>query len=224
MPPCELGDAKIACGNWDYGDPAHLTKVPGRSIKASALSLMKECGVKAQHPGLLAGVASFSAGIALHRMRPKKSGPVRRAVAVSSAPAEVYKDHDLQEGRSWLSTFLKAAGAGFVLAGAKRKLQKRSNTMGHLVEMPVKSTEVQLDGTDVAQSTVRAPNTGAPKVSSLPGRIESETGESLGDSEPEVVKVSGKDGDMGASTFPRRDLTCRRAFACAAIICCVNHV
>ena len=127
MPPCKLGfnEAKAAWGHWDYVDLSQFTKVPEGSIKSSALWLMKDCGTKAQNPGLLAGVASFSAGIALHRIRPWKSQseklPQNHGTSISTLEL---CDPEEKQSTSWLSTLLKTAGAGCIIGAASRKVHK----------------------------------------------------------------------------------------------------
>ena len=127
MPPCKLGfnEAKAAWGHWDYVDLSQFTKVPEGSIKSSALWLMKDCGTKAQNPGLLAGVASFSAGIALHRIRPWKSRseklPQNHGTSISTLEL---CDPEEKQSTSWLSTLLKTAGAGCIIGAASRKVHK----------------------------------------------------------------------------------------------------
>lgn len=147
-----LNDAKLAWGNWDYVDLSHFTKMPGTSITASALSLMKGCGVKAQHPGVLAGVASFSAGIALHRMKRSHGKRSNACGDIMSRPLptqEIRKDGSGREERLWLPVVLKAAGATCLICAASRKIRKRWKTALAERKMklsaPVKSA-IALDG------------------------------------------------------------------------------
>ena len=141
-----FNDAKQAWGNWDYVDLSHFTKMPGTSITASALSLMKGCGVKAQHPGVLAGVASFSAGIALQRMR--RSHGKRSSACVDIAGPVPTKAQDIRKDRPWLPVALKSTGAAVLILAASRKVRKRWKSAfaakSIKLDGPVKSA-IQLD-------------------------------------------------------------------------------
>ena len=145
-----FNDAKLAWGNWDYVDLSHFTKMPGTSITASALSLMKGCGVKAQHPGVLAGVASFSAGIALHRMRRSHSKRISACVDIAGPVQTQAQDirKDCKKDRPWLPVALKCTGAAVLIFAASRKVRKRWKTAFAAktikLDAPVKSA-IQLD-------------------------------------------------------------------------------
>eukprot|EP00438_Fugacium_kawagutii_P012545 Skav207342 [mRNA] locus=scaffold426:85383:86069:+ [translate_table: standard] len=125
-----LNNSQLASANWDYVDPS-FTKMPGTSLTAYALSLMKGCGVKAQHPGVLAGVASFSAGIALHRMKRghgKRTTACRDIMPRPLPTQEIPKDGSGREERLGLPVVLKAAGATCLIFAASRKIRKRWKT------------------------------------------------------------------------------------------------
>ena len=143
-----FNDAKLAWGNWDYVDLSHFTKMPGTSITASALSLMKGCGAKAQHPGVLAGVASFSAGIALHRMRRSHSKRTSACVDIARPVQTLAICKDCKKDRSWLPAFLKSTGAAVFIFAASRKVRKRWKTAFAAktikLDAPAKSA-IQLD-------------------------------------------------------------------------------
>ena len=138
-----FNDAKLAWGNWDYVDLSHFIEVPRRSIKSSAMSLMKECGAKAHHPGLIAGVASFSAGLALHRIR--KSHGRHRALPVTtlekpSLPSELCPEEKLHlhGNHQWLP-LLKATAAVCLLLAASRKVRKHCSRSLSSPVKPVKA-------------------------------------------------------------------------------------
>ena len=143
-----FNDAKLAWGNWDYVDLSHFTEMPGTSITASAFSMMKGCGVKAQHPGVLAGVASFSTGIALHRMRRSRSKRTSTCVDIAGPVQTLDICKDCKKDRSWLPVALKSTGAAFLIFAASRKVRKRWKTAFAAktikLDAPVKSA-IQLD-------------------------------------------------------------------------------
>ena len=143
-----FNDAKLAWGHWDYVDLSHFTEMPGTSITASAFSLMKGCGVKAQHPGVLAGVASFSAGIALHRMRRSHGKRSSACVDIEGPVQTLDMIKDCKKDRSWLPVALTSTGAAFLICAASRKVRKRCKTTFAAktikLDAPVKSA-IQLD-------------------------------------------------------------------------------
>ena len=151
-----FNDSKLAWGNWDYVDLSHFTKMPGNPITASALALMKECGAKAQHPGVLAGVASFSAGIALHRMRRSHCKRPNECIDIVSPPAQdLCKDEKVE--RSWLPVVLKSAGAACLILAVSRKVRKRCKTVLAAktiqLDVPVNST-VHLEASAKADEAI----------------------------------------------------------------------
>ena len=181
-----FNDAKLAWGNWDYVDLSHFTgKMPGTSLTASALSIVKGCGAKAQHPGVLAGVASFSAGIALHRMR--RSHGKRSSAHVNTVGPLPAHDicQDRKDERSWLPVLIKGAGGACLLFAASRKVRKRWKTA--LAAKSIKldrhvKPAIQLDDTAVRapnfagdklqiQDSIQSLSTKAPSTATLPSSL-----------------------------------------------------
>ena len=151
-----FNDANLAWGHWDYVDLSHfIGNMPGTSLTASALSIVKGCGAKAQHPGVLAGAASFSAGIALHRMRRSHGRRSSEHVnTVGPPPTHDICQHRKDE-RSWLPVLIKGTGGACLLFAASRKVRKRWKAVA------AKTTKLERSMKPVLQleDAVRAPNT-----------------------------------------------------------------
>ena len=120
-------DAKLAWGNWDYVDLSHFSNIPpGGELRTSAVMFVKECREKAHPPGLFASVASFTAGIALHRMwhHQKKSEKVTipRLVELPNRKA----CSEVQRPSNWaLPLVVKCSGAAVLVMAASRKVRRR---------------------------------------------------------------------------------------------------
>ena len=119
-------DAKLAWGNWDYVDLSHFSNIPpGGELRTSAVMFVKECREKAHPPGLFASVASFTAGIALHRMwhHQKKSEKVTipRLVELPNRKA----CSEVPPSNWALPLVLKCSGAAVLVMAASRKVRKR---------------------------------------------------------------------------------------------------
>ncbi|CAE7238143.1 FH3, partial [Symbiodinium sp. CCMP2592] len=119
-------DAKLAWGNWDYVDLSHFSNIPpGGELRTSAVMFVKECREKAHPPGLFASVASFTAGIALHRIwhHQKKSEKVTipRLVELPNRKA----CSEVPPSNWALPLVLKCSGAAVLVMAASRKVRRR---------------------------------------------------------------------------------------------------
>ena len=120
-------DAKLAWGHWDYVDLSHFASIPpGATVRTSAVMFVKECREKAPPPGILASVASFATGIALHRMyhhqKRSEKVPIPKLVELPKHKA----CREVQQPRSWiLPLVLKCSGAAVLVMAASRKVRKR---------------------------------------------------------------------------------------------------
>lgn len=116
-----LNDAKLAWGNWDYVDLSHFTKMPGASLKSTAAALLREL----PNGGVVVGVASFTAGIALHRMRKSHKKP-RHMVPQRVSPPQDVREKALQSW--WLHAFVKTAAAASLLFAARKMRGHRATS------------------------------------------------------------------------------------------------